>query len=185
MSGNGKAGNGRGNNRRRHFKNKAPANGQQRNTRNDDSGTRSQSNRAPQTGNKRNDDNFRRERSPNIERQRWVPPKLNTEALPVPDCSWCGKPIRDISQAISDKTSGVPIHFECVTERIAENEKLEKGDTITYIGGGRFGIVSFNNAQSSQSGGSGAFKIKKIIEWENNENRALWRDEIREHFSVT
>jgi len=179
MSGNGKAGNGRGN-RRRHFKrnnsqdkNKTPANVNQQNSRNDESNSKVQSPARTQSY----------KRAPNIERQRWVPPKLNTSALPVIDCSWCGKPIRDISQAISDKTSGVPIHFECVTERIAEHERLEKGDTITYIGGGRFGIVSFS--QPPQSGGSGAFKIKKIIEWENNENRALWRDEIREHFSVT
>ena len=102
---------------------------------------------------------------------------MNTDPLPVPDCPFCAKPIRDLSQAIADRDTGVPVHFDCVASRIAGGEKLEKDDTITYIGAGRFGIVCFTNRTE--------FKIKKVIEWENKDKKAEWRYEIREHYSVT
>jgi len=140
-----------------------------------------------------------RNSAPFVERQKWIPPVLNTNPLPVPDCAFCGKPIRDISSAIADRNTGSPVHFDCVTERIIGNEILEQGDIVTYIGGGRFGIVNFgpNNSMpaDSQAAKSGAektekadntnFKIKKIIEWENNDKRAEWRSEISDHYSVT
>jgi hypothetical protein len=100
--------------------------------------------------------------------------------LPVPDCPYCGKPIQDIASAISDRHSGQPVHFDCIITRIAEGEMLEQGDTVTYIGGGRFGIVHFNNPQNAQG-----FKIKKILEWEDKENRSEWRRTVSDHYSVT
>ena len=144
-----------------------------------------------------------------VERPKWIPPKTNTEPLPVSECLWCGKPIRDISSAIADKDTGAPVHFDCVAARIAFGEKLEKGDTIAYIGAGRFGIVNFGSAgassrfsvdSSSQDSGKSenhssevqnntptnrGFIIKKIIEWENKDHRAEWRSVICDHYSVT
>jgi len=119
-----------------------------------------------------------------FERPKWIPPKINTEPLPVPDCLWCGKPIRDISLAISDKDTGAPVHFECVAARIATGEILEKGEAVTYIGGGRFGIVYFGGSGDSHTIGRD-FRIKKVIEWENKDKRAEWRSAISEHYSVT
>ena len=227
---NGKTGHGRGNNRRRHFKRRE--NGgeewQKGNSPGSDpnrpiGGRRSEAasehgqtpGRTPEnhhtrhTSHKRGAD--RQERQPYIERPKWVPPKFNTEPLPVSDCPWCGKPIRDISSAISDKESGSPVHFDCVLSRISFGEKLEKGETITYIGGGRFGIVSFDNSaqnnkdsqekapgnsqhsrrqaeerkSSNPSAQSNTFTIKKIIEWEDKDKRAEWRSVICDHYSVT
>ena len=132
-------------------------------------------------------ENYRGEKLPHIERPKWTPPKMNTDPLPVPDCSWCGKPIRDISQAISDIDTDLPVHFDCVTAKLAAEEKLEKGDVISYIGGGRFGIVNFiprTGPRPSPDANNG-FKIKKIIEWENKDKRADWRFEICDHYSVT
>jgi hypothetical protein len=77
------------------------------------------------------------------------------------------------------------VHFDCVTARIAGGEVLEKDEVVTYIGGGRFGIVCFDEQDSSNKTGSGNFKIKKIIEWENKDKRAEWRSVICEHYSVT
>jgi hypothetical protein len=105
---------------------------------------------------------------------------LSSEPLPAPDCPFCGRPVKDISAAITDKTSGQPVHFDCVIARIAQGEVLEQGDTITYIGGGRFGIVHFNKPPNTQD-----FKIKKILEWEDKENRAEWRKLVSDHYSVT
>ena len=149
---------------------------------------------------RRNIENTKTEKAPLIERLKWVPPKMNTDPLPVPDCPWCNKPIKDISLAIADRDTGAPVHFECVTARIAAGENLKKGETITYIGGGRFGIVSFGGEGAIQdSPGSLApdsqtrdlpaeghdFKIKKIIEWENKDEKAEWRSVICEHYSIT
>jgi hypothetical protein len=105
---------------------------------------------------------------------------MSAEPLPALDCPYCGKPIKDISSAIGDKYTNVPVHFDCVIDRVAKGENLEKGDSIVYIGGGRFGIVHFNGSQIVPP-----FKIKKILEWEDKENRAEWRKTISDHYSVT
>jgi len=118
---------------------------------------------------------------------------------------------------MADKDTGDPVHFDCVTARIASGESLEQGETIAYIGAGRFGVVSSGNrdfpgraqdhiqttgqepAAESRTGAAPAgrgssseslywnhdFKIKKVIEWENKDKRAVWRTTISEHYSVT
>jgi hypothetical protein len=121
-----------------------------------------------------------RKRGGFVERPRWKPPALSTEPIPTPVCPWCGKIIKDLSMAIADKTSGEPVHFDCVIDRISAGEKLESGDAVTYIGGGRFGVVHFNNLPDTRD-----FRIKKIFEWENKEERSEWRQSISDHFSVT
>jgi hypothetical protein len=123
---------------------------------------------------------FEKSRVSYFERPHWVPPKLNEEPIPIPDCPWCGKPIKDISTAVSDKNTGEAIHFDCVIARLSEGENLESGDAICYIGGGRFGVVHFGTAQNNKD-----FKIKKIFEWENKDDRSEWRRSISDHFSVT
>jgi hypothetical protein len=112
---------------------------------------------------------------------------MSTEPFPVPDCPYCGKPIKDLAAALSDKDSGAAVHFDCVIARLAENETLEKGDAVTYIGGGRFGIVHFNNPADFQgrSLDPRKFTIKKVFEWEDKENRAEWRKFVADHYSVT
>ena len=114
------------------------------------------------------------------ERPKWIPPKPPAVPLPAISCAWCGKPVKDISTAVSEPDSGKPVHFDCVIDRIVEREVLETGDTVSYIGGGRFGIVHFNNPPDTRD-----FTIKKIFEWENKENRSEWRVTISDHFSVT
>ena len=114
------------------------------------------------------------------ERPHWIPPKLSTEQIPAPECPYCGKPIKDMSLAISDKNSDKAVHFDCIISRLGEGESLEPGDVISYIGGGRFGVVHFTDSQNPQG-----FTIKKIFEWENKEHRAGWRQAISEQFSVT
>jgi hypothetical protein len=81
---------------------------------------------------------------------------------------------------VTDRVTGAPAHFDCILSRIAENERLEKGDAVTYIGGGRFGIVHFVNPQDTRN-----FKVKRIIEWEEKGNRADWRQIVADHFSLT
>jgi hypothetical protein len=98
----------------------------------------------------------------------------------VLDCPYCGKPIKDICSAVGGKDGVAPVHFECALAMLGEREVLEKGDVLAYIGGGRFGIVHFNNPQNVKT-----FKIKKIFEWEDKEHRADWRKSISDQYSAT
>ena len=183
MNGSGKDGSGRGNSRRRNFR---------RHNKNNNSASAGSGavNQNPKNQNQNQNQNQTKNRNENskssyVERPKWVAPKVNIKPLPTQNCCWCSKPIVDISQAISDKDSGLPLHFDCVTAKISDNEKLDKGDSVTYIGGGRFGIVSFNNTNPGKPNSSNGFKIKKIIEWENKDSRAAWREEISEQYSGT
>ena len=226
MSSSGKAGHGRGNNRKRPFRRRENNNdawqkgdfsgwGPDRQIKRSEAGSeqgKTSGRISENQGKSSKKSGDRGERVSYYERPKWVPPKMSTDPLPVSVCPWCGKPIRDIPSAIADKDTGVPLHFDCVIARISFGEKLEKGDTVTYIGGGRFGIVSFDGHGSSHGGyykdtqgkvsdrsqavgrvssGSGSlpanrdFTIKKIIEWENKDKRAEWRSTICDHYSVT
>ena len=167
MSGSGKAGSGRGNNKRRHFKRHGDKKSRER--------WQEESHKQQQVILK-NTETAKVEKPVVIERPKWVPPPLDTSPLPVPDCPYCGKPIREISQAIADKDSGKPVHFDCITSRITNSELLESGESLSYIGGGRFAIGTMGPRLE--------FKIKKIIEWENKDKRAEWRSEICDHYSV-
>jgi hypothetical protein len=133
-------------------------------------------------GKKKGGDNLRFDKTRGImvDRPKWVPPAVSTEPIPVLDCPYCGKPIKDLSAALTDKATGEAVHFDCVIARLAESEKLEQGDAVTYIGGGRFGVVHFTNPNDTRG-----FSIKKIFEWEDKENRAEWRKSLADHFSIT
>jgi len=115
-----------------------------------------------------------------VPRQKWVPPQPPALDLQPTACVWCGKPVKEFSTAFSDPETGKPVHFDCAVSRIAERERLEKGDTVGYIGGGRFGVINFSNPQNAKK-----FKIKKVLEWESAEIRSEWRVMLCEHFSVT
>ena len=114
------------------------------------------------------------------ERPRWTAPALPANPITTPDCPWCGQKITDITTAITDKETGLPVHFDCVLARIAQMETLETNDSVCYIGGGRFGILNHVNPQDVKN-----FTIKKIYEWEQKEISLEWRRPICEYFSIT
>jgi len=117
------------------------------------------------------------------ERPRWTAPKLNSDPLPVPNCILCGQPITDLHTAMTDSKTGGTVHFDCVMAEMSKREVLEEGDVLSYIGGGRFGVVRFTN--SGDRGKKKAFTIKKILEWEKKDERADWRSVIADHYSIT
>lgn len=120
------------------------------------------------------------EKQPQAPRPRFSAPRLESPVLPKPTCPRCGKPIEDLPSALNDKTTGEPLHFDCVLERIAEAEGVAEGDKVVYIGGGRFGIVHFDNPQDLRR-----FQIKKTIQWEEKEKRAEWRRDVADQYSAT
>ncbi|MDR1147910.1 MAG: hypothetical protein LBK66_04700 [Spirochaetaceae bacterium] len=113
------------------------------------------------------------------ERPKWKHQKVRQEAIPMPVCPYCKEPIKDLVCAVGNR-EGEAAHFECVQKRVAAGETLRKGETVTYIGGGRFGIVTFDNPRNPRE-----FKIKKIIEWEKKDNPIQWRKRLADRFSLT
>jgi len=172
-SGSGKGSDNRGN-RRRPFKRRDRDNNQ-RSREGQKGGGKNKADASPFGGRKSD-----KKRGPFIDRPKWVPPQPPAVPMPTANCAWCDKPIKDISAAISEPDTGKPVHFDCIINRIIERETLENGDAVSYIGGGRFGIVHFSNPPDTRD-----FKIKKVFEWENKEIRSEWRVTLSEHYSVT
>ena len=126
------------------------------------------------------DEIFERNKESQHERPQWTAPEMPANPITTPDCPWCSKPITDITTAITDKDSGLPVHFDCVLSRISSMENLESNDSVCYIGGGRFGVIHYNNPPDMRD-----FTIKKILEWEPKDRKDEWRKPISEYFSIT
>jgi hypothetical protein len=84
-----------------------------------------------------------------------------------------------MANAITNRGSGKPVHFDCVISKLSESESLSQNEKIAYIGQGRFGVLHFDNPHDQKH-----FTIKKIIEWEAREaERGEWRNEMAGLFS--
>ena len=88
-------------------------------------------------------------------------------------CPKCGQPITDIASAIADKTTGQPLHFDCVLNQVKQSEPTGENEKVAYIGQGRFAVLHYENIRDQRH-----FTIKKIIEWEDREKTSEWRDEL-------
>ena len=88
-------------------------------------------------------------------------------------CPKCNMPIIDVSSAMADKVTGKPVHFDCVLAQLKENEPVGENEKIAYIGQGRFAVLYYENPRDQKK-----FVIKKVIEWENREQKSEWRDEL-------
>ena len=119
------------------------------------------------------------------------------EGEPV-ECSFCGKPVTDVASALADKTTDKPVHFDCVLDYLAEHETLSAGQSISYIGQGRFAVISskvpasVQGAAASGAAAAGAvaagvpsprFVIERIIEWEPRDKKYEWRANIADAYS--
>jgi len=90
-------------------------------------------------------------------------------------CERCGKEIKDLNVALSDKKTGNPIHFDCILEFIKSSEEIKENEEVIYIGNGNFAIVVFENPKIRKN-----FRIIKSIEWEERNKSYQWKDEIKE-----
>jgi hypothetical protein len=119
------------------------------------------------------------------------------EGEPV-ECSFCGKPVTDVASALADRTTDKPVHFDCVLDYLAEHETLSDGQSISYIGQGRFAVISSKVPASVQgtsavgvaaAGAAAAglpsprFVIERIIEWEPRDKKYEWRANIADAYS--
>lgn len=100
------------------------------------------------------------------------------KSLNQPICPICNQPITEIASAITKKGETTPTHFDCAHQELLKTEKLGPGEKLIYIGQGRFGVVFFENPHDMKH-----FTIRKIIEWEDRDNRAEWRTTMSELYS--
>jgi hypothetical protein len=89
-------------------------------------------------------------------------------------CPLCNNPVRDAKTAILHRATGSPAHFDCILRELTQGESLEKGEKITYLGKGTFGVLSYRNASSQLP-----YLIRKRIHYEDQEKRASWRAPVR------
>ena len=104
---------------------------------------------------------------------------MSEEPTEIFTCAICGKPIKDLSAALADKTDGNPVHFDCVLHFLQQNETLREDEAILYIGQGRFAVIKYASMVTMKE-----FTIVRIIEWEDKNQRAEWRNTIADHFSL-
>ncbi|MFZ2636344.1 MAG: hypothetical protein WAZ99_02870 [Rectinemataceae bacterium] len=89
---------------------------------------------------------------------------------PAFSCALCEKPIYDLTGALSDKDSGLPVHFDCALERVSAAETLLPGEKIAYLGSGCFGVVTATGDTPD-----GAFTVIRRIQWEKEGEKKDWR----------
>jgi hypothetical protein len=121
---------------------------------------------------------FDKKKFPFLDRPKWVPPTPSSETVPELSCPLCGKKIESPAEAVGKTGSKDTFHIDCIINKLTEREKLETGDAVYYIGGGRFGIIHFDENHSKN------FTIKRVIEWEARDERQDWRKIIADHFSI-
>ena len=110
--------------------------------------------------------------------KRWNPKNRDRRKPkgPVPDCARCGKPINNIHTAISDSTTGSPVHFDCIIKELTEKERLGPDERISYIGNGCFGVVTMKKGYKS-------FTIERRIQYETGDKKADWRRSLSSRLS--
>ena len=85
-------------------------------------------------------------------------------------CEICGKDIKDISTAIASAGTQNPVHFDCMIEKLKNENPLEKTDKVVYLGSGSFGIVRQEKNKPAKE-----FTIIKKFEVENKDEKPDWR----------
>lgn len=56
-------------------------------------------------------------------------------------CAFCGEKIDNIASAIKGSNADEFFHFDCIIKKLSQEEKLNEGEKISYIGRGSFGII--------------------------------------------
>ena len=113
--------------------------------------------------------NRRNRRYPNPNREKDVPKEPKPE-MTYPDCSLCGKPIKDIYSSIIHRESGNPAHFDCVMQELQKSEVLTEGERICYLGSGVFAVMRPTPQNERPS-----ISIRKKIQYEDKEKSTAWR----------
>lgn len=85
-------------------------------------------------------------------------------------CCYCHEPIVEMSLAIDVPDFSEPAHFDCVIARLKQQENLQPGEEIIYIGNRKFAVVVYKTQN--------AFDIVREIPFEDNRDFKPWRNEF-------
>jgi len=89
-------------------------------------------------------------------------------------CAICGKPLQNITSALSRPMDNEPIHFDCALESVGEELKPRQGiEKIIYLGGGSFAAVDLEAYRRLK------LVIHRRIDWEKPDENAEWRRSLR------
>jgi hypothetical protein len=83
----------------------------------------------------------------------------------------CGKPVRELSSALTHRASQKPAHFDCVVKELRESNELAPQEKLCYLGGGCFGILEFRSPPR--------FVIKRRIQYEEKETTQEWKKPLQ------
>jgi hypothetical protein len=97
-------------------------------------------------------------------------PRRDPPTIVVPDCPVCGKPLKELSSALTHRATGRPAHFDCIMREIRDANELAPQEKLCYLGGGCFGRLEFR-----QPGVTGKFVIRKRIPYEERETPQEWK----------
>jgi hypothetical protein len=109
---------------------------------------------------------------PSANRGAGTAPEPLSRSVPfeAPDCPLCGKPVRELSSALTHKPTRKPAHFDCVVRELRESNDVAPQERICYLGGGSFGILEFR-----PPGSASRFVIRKRIQYEEKELPQDWK----------
>ena len=91
-------------------------------------------------------------------------------------CELSGEEIDDIVTAIAHPHTGKPVRFDSVLRTLLaqEQEELQEGERLAYIGKGTFGIVSIEKNNS----GRPELTVRKYFHYEDTHDKQKWRREL-------
>lgn len=105
-------------------------------------------------------------------------PKKHRLPDPIPEREYepdplTGESVEDIYSAIAEPNTGKPANFESVVKRIEDQEELNEGERVAYLGKGAFGIVY----EEKEKGGK-RLVVRKRIQYEDTHEDYPWRKEL-------
>ena len=92
---------------------------------------------------------------------------------PTPPCGICAEPIKDITSALARPSDGSAVHFDCALKSVIEELNPAENEQVIYLGKGSFAAVDKAEYQQRK------LKINRRTDWENLEQKAEWRLELR------
>lgn len=95
------------------------------------------------------------------------------EQTPQYFCPFCGERIRALKTAVARKEDNAPSHFDCVLKNLSDQEELNPGEKMCYLGNGSFGIIKEKVGSMSNR-----FFVRKRIQYENKETKIEWRRQL-------
>lgn len=112
--------------------------------------------------------NQRRRRTEKVKFNKPQRPQIQFSLCPI-----CGKPVKELSSAITERQSDKPAHFDCILKQLEAAEPPKEKEKYCYLGNGVFGVVK---EEQSTLG----FSIVRKIQYEKNDEIPLWRKEEKE-----